>query len=240
MHPGLIMKDRFSAELLKEGYVLSFDKPYAWTSFDLVNKVRYLLCRHAGIKKLKVGHAGTLDPLATGLLVLCTGKATRQIAAIQEQTKEYEAEFTFGATTPSCDRETEIDKTFAVEHLNEKIIMKTIPAFTGRIKQVPPLFSAKKLNGVRAYTLARKGIDKILEPREVEVLSFELMGFNENVLKSKIRCSKGTYIRSLARDFGEAVSSGAYLSSLRRTAIGEIKVGSAYDIENFERKLNFL
>jgi tRNA pseudouridine55 synthase len=234
------MKDRFSAELLKEGYVLSFDKPYAWTSFDLVNKVRYLLCRHAGIKKLKVGHAGTLDPLATGLLVLCTGKATRQIAAIQEQTKEYEAEFTFGATTPSCDRETEIDKTFAVEHLNEKIIMKTIPAFTGRIKQVPPLFSAKKLNGVRAYTLARKGIDKILEPREVEVLSFELMGFNENVLKSKIRCSKGTYIRSLARDFGEAVSSGAYLSSLRRTAIGEIKVGSAYDIENFERKLNFL
>ncbi len=230
----------YPAEKLKEGMVLPFDKPLGWTSFYLVNKVRYWLCRHAGIKKLKVGHAGTLDPLATGLLILCTGKATKSIIEIQAQPKEYIAEITFGATTPSFDLETETDAEYPTDHLNEAMIVDCMISFEGKIMQVPPLFSAKMVKGVRAYTLAREGVEKELTPNEVEIHAFELLSFSNNKLAARIACSKGTYIRSLARDLGRKAGSGAHLSALRRTRIGEYSVDEAEIIENFKRKLNFL
>lgn len=233
-------KDTFSAENLKEGLILPFDKPYGWTSFALVKKVRYLLCKHSGIKKLKVGHAGTLDPLATGLLVLCAGKATKKIMGIQEMEKEYLADIEFGATTPSYDRETQIDKTYSVNHLNDEYLNSILREFIGKIQQVPPLFSAKNVDGVRAYKLARGGVEKELPPNEVEIHELEFVHFKDNILRVKIRCSKGTYIRSLARDFGKAAGSGAFLTDLRRTAIGDITVDSAYELDKFVTNLNIL
>lgn len=233
-------QETFSTEELKEGLILPFDKPYGWTSFALVKKVRYTLCKYSGIKKLKVGHAGTLDPLATGLLVLCAGKATKKIMDIQELEKVYLADIHFGATTPSYDRETQVDNTFPVEHLNEEYLTKILKNFVGKIQQVPPLFSAKNVDGVRAYKLARRGIEKELPPNEVEIHALELVRFKDNILRVKIRCSKGTYIRSLARDFGEAANSGAFLTDLRRTAIGDITIDSAYELDKFLTNLNFL
>jgi len=234
------MNSRFTEETLKEGMILPFDKPYKWTSFDLVNKIRRELCIHAGIKKLKVGHAGTLDPLATGLLILCVGKATRKIESIQNLEKEYIAEITFGASTPSFDLETEIEKEFPINHINRRLIEEKLKLFLGEIEQVPPLFSAKKFNGVRAYEYAREGIEKKMKPVRIVIRRLEILEYNPPVLTLKINCSKGTYIRSLARDLGESLDSGAHLSALRRTAIGSYRVDQAEQIENFQKKLNIL
>ncbi|MGD2035398.1 MAG: tRNA pseudouridine(55) synthase TruB [Bacteroidales bacterium] len=230
----------FTKEGLQEGQVLAFNKPYGWTSYYLVNKVRYYLCQYSGLKKLKVGHAGTLDPLATGLLILCTGRATKKIIEIQNMPKEYLAEITFGATTPSYDLETEIDKTYPVDHINEKVLYSAVRSFRGKIKQIPPLYSAKNLHGVRAYELAREGIEKELDPVEVEIFDIELLDFNSPVLKLRINCSKGTYIRAIARDLGENLASGAHLTSLVRTGTGRYILEDAFDIINFKKKLNIL
>ena len=230
----------FSADSLKEGLILPFDKPYGWTSFKLVNAIRYQLCKHAGIKKLKVGHAGTLDPLASGLLILCTGKATKRISEIQEMPKIYDAEITFGGTTPSVDLETEIDKRYCTGHITLELIVEAINKFVGRIEQVPPLFSAKNINGTRAYTFAREGIQKELKPQIVEIFSFEIIAFTLPVLKVRIECSKGTYIRSIARDLGYELNSGAHLSGLIRTGIGHYTLDMAITTEKFKEKLNIL
>lgn len=234
------MEYDFSAQNLKEGYIIPFDKPYGWTSFKLVNKVRYLLCRHAGIKKLKVGHAGTLDPLATGLLILCTGKSTKRIIEIQKMQKVYQSEITFGATTPSFDLETEIEKTYPTKHITRELLEQKIKTFLGESEQTPPLFSAKNINGVRAYTYAREGVKKNLKPQKIKIFSMEIQEYTPPVLKMKIKCSKGTYIRSIARDLGRAVQSGAYLSGLIRTGIGHYSLDEALNAEIFERKLNNL
>ncbi len=227
-------------ELLLEGLVLPFDKPFGWTSFNLVNKVRYQYCRQVGIKKLKVGHAGTLDPLATGLLILCTGKATRMITDIQKLPKEYIANITLGATTPSFDLETKIEKTFKISHINAELIEQKLKLFLGKIKQVPPLYSAKYVNGIRAYELAREGVIKDLEPSIIEIFKIEMVEYTAPVLTIKILCSKGTYIRSIARDLGNELNSGGYISALRRTAIGKYRIEDAIDIENFLKELVFL
>ena len=234
------MDATFNEESLKEGMILPFDKPREWTSFDMVNKIRRELCKKAGIKKLKVGHAGTLDPLATGLLILCVGKATKQIESIQELPKEYLAEITFGATTPSFDLETAFDQQFAWEHITDSLLVEKLNDFKGKILQVPPVFSAKKFDGVRAYEFAREGIKKEMKAVEIEIYELEIMNFKSPVLQLRVRCSKGTYIRSLARDLGEKLQSGGYLSNLRRTAIGEYHVDEAETLENFQKKLNFL
>jgi tRNA pseudouridine55 synthase len=234
------MDSIFTKELLQEGEIMSFDKPYGWTSFYLVNKVRYHLCRQVGIKKLKVGHTGTLDPLATGLLVLCTGKATKLIAEIQDMPKEYITEITLGATTPSFDLETKIDKIFSTGHINKALIQQKIQLFLGKIEQIPPLYSAKNINGVRAYELARTGSNKELRPSSVEMYKIELLNYDAPVLTLKILCSKGTYIRSFARDIGAELNSGGYLSSLRRTKIGKYSIENAKDVEIFLKEIVFL
>jgi tRNA pseudouridine55 synthase len=232
--------DIITTDSVDEGLILPFDKPYKWTSFDLVNKIRKDLCYYTGAKIIKVGHAGTLDPLATGLLILCTGKATKKITAIQNMSKTYEAEITLGATTPSFDLETKIDKMFPTEHIHIELVKEKLKCLTGKMEQVPPLFSAKKFDGKRAYEYARSGIDKKLTSSEIEIYSIEIMHFKMPVLKLKLKCGKGTYIRSFARDLGIMLQSGAHLSKLRRTYIGDFSVDSAWDIENFKRKLNFL
>ena len=232
-----MIKD-YTAEEIKEGQVMLFDKPYTWTSFQLVNKVRWLLCRKFGWKKLKVGHAGTLDPLATGLMILCTGKATKKIMELTGFDKEYVAEMEFGATTPSFDLETEVDETFQTDSINEESIKKALTDFTGIIEQVPPLFSAKYVNGVRAYELARKGLKAELKSNQVEVHQFELEHFEKPKGVFNVHCSKGTYIRSLARDLGLSLNSGAHLTNLKRTSIGEFQLTDAMNIEEFEKKLN--
>ncbi|MCG8696834.1 MAG: tRNA pseudouridine(55) synthase TruB, partial [Bacteroidales bacterium] len=221
-------------EDLLNGSVFLFDKPYKWTSFQLVNKVRYMLCKKFGIKKLKVGHAGTLDPLATGLIILCTGKATKTIESIMGIDKEYIAEFTLGQTTPSFDAETEVDGTFPTEHINKEMVVNTLADFKGSIMQEPPLFSAKNINGVRAYHLARSGSDQKLPAVEVTIHELEILDFELPKLVLKINCSKGTYIRSLARDVGKALNSGAYMTGLKRTGIGDYQVKDAWDFEKFE------
>ncbi|GAH40637.1 unnamed protein product [marine sediment metagenome] len=230
----------FTKESLQEGQILSFDKPYGWTSYYLVNKIRYYLCKFTGIKKLKVGHAGTLDPLATGLIILCTGKATKGITEIQKMPKEYIAEITFGATTPSHDLETRINKTYDIEHITMSLIAEKLASFRGKIQQIPPLFSAKNINGVRAYKLARKGIRKQLKAAEIEIYDYNILDFISPVIKLKIKCSKGTYIRAIARDLGERVGSGGYLTALKRTAIGDYLLVNAINVEKFKKKLNFL
>jgi tRNA pseudouridine55 synthase len=195
------------------GEVLLFDKPIGWTSFDVVNKVRYLIRSHLGIKKIKVGHAGTLDPLATGLLILCTGKFTKRIQEFQDQDKEYTGTFFLGATTPSFDKETEIDKTYNISHITDDKILNAAKQLTGDIEQIPPLFSAIKIKGKRAYDYARKNKDVKLNPRKVSINEFEITGIDLPKIYFRVSCSKGTYIRSLARDFGEALNAGAYLTS---------------------------
>jgi len=234
------MNSKSLAEKLQEGLILSFNKPYRWTSFDLVNRVRKEFCLSTGLKKLKVGHAGTLDPLATGVLVLCTGKATKQIISIQDLPKEYEAEIMFGASTPSFDLETEVDNTYAYEHISYSLITEKINLFKGRIKQIPPVFSAKKINGIRAYDLARSGKTYDMEPVEVEILSMEILDFRLPLLKLRIKCTKGTYIRSLARDLGFELKSGSYLSALCRTAVGQYTIDKTLSLENFMKVLNNL
>ncbi len=234
------MIDNYTSERLEEGLVLPFDKPYGWTSFDLVNLVRKKFCQYTGLKKLKVGHAGTLDPLATGLLILCTGRATKRIESIQAMVKEYEAEITLGATTPSFDLETDIDHTYTIEHINHSLLEEKIQLFKGKIKQIPPVYSAKKIEGTRAYEFARVGVVKNMRAVDIEIYDIEIVYYKMPVLKLKITCSRGTYIRSLARDLGAELNSGGHLSGLRRTAIGDYNIKEAMLIENFQNKLNFL
>ncbi len=223
------------------GEILLFDKDLNWSSFDLVKKVRNSLCRSMGIKKLKVGHAGTLDPLASGLLILCTGKSTKKIEEIQSHTKEYIAEIKIGATTPSYDMETEEDQVFDVSHINEGLIREKLKNFIGEIDQTPPIFSAVKIGGERAYSLARKGDKPKLKSRKVVIDSIELIDYAMPKVSIKVTCSKGTYIRSLANDIGKALQCGAYLTGLRRTRIGEYKVEDAISVDYFLKNLeNFV
>ncbi len=201
--------------------IILVDKPYGWTSFQAVKKVKY------GIKAKKIGHAGTLDPLATGLLILCTGKMTKQIESIQVQSKEYTGTFVLGATTPSVDLETEINQTYPIEHITLEKIEACKQSFIGEINQVPPLFSAIKINGQRAYDIARKGGEAEIKSRVVHIYDFKITRIELPEVDFLVSCSKGTYIRSLARDFGEKLNSGAYLTNLRRTAIGDYRVEDA-------------
>lgn len=204
------------------GEILYINKPLNWTSFTLVGKLRYKLCRKIGIKKLKVGHAGTLDPLATGVMIICTGKKTKLIESFQYQTKEYIATIKLGATTPSFDLETEIDKTYPTEHITEESVQEVLRQFTGEIWQVPPIYSACKVDGKRAYKFAREGQDVELKPKLLVIDEIELIECKLPVIKVRVVCSKGTYIRALARDIGQALNSGGHLIGLERTRIGEI------------------
>ena len=221
----------------KNGQVLLIDKPLKWTSFQVVNKLRWEIRQAFKIKKIKVGHAGTLDPLATGLLVICTGKMTKQIDTFQGQIKEYTGTFVIGASTPSYDLETEIDNTFSIDHITSASIQETTKQFIGEIEQFPPVFSALKKDGKRLYEYARAGEKVDIKSRKVSVLEFEITKINLPEVDFRIVCSKGTYIRSLAHDFGKALDSGAHLSELRRTRIGDFKVNDAFSIEKFIESL---
>lgn len=223
-----------------EGEILYFNKPLTWTSFDLVNKIRIKLKYELGIKKIKVGHAGTLDPLATGLMIVCTGKATKKIELLQAGVKEYVTQIKLGATTPSFDLETEINETFPTDHINEELIQSVLPQFIGEIQQIPPEYSAIKVDGKRAYKLARKGKAVELKPKILVIDSIEILGYENNVLELRIVCSKGTYIRALARDIGKALQSGGHLVKLERTRIGEVNLNQAMTIEDFEKKIDLL
>ncbi|WP_339751546.1 tRNA pseudouridine(55) synthase TruB [uncultured Winogradskyella sp.] len=226
-----------TAEYFKNGQVLLIDKPLNWTSFQAVNKLRWAIRQAYSIKKIKVGHAGTLDPLATGLLVICTGKMTKQINTFQGQEKEYTGTFVLGSTTPSFDLETEIDQTFPTDHITKELIHKTTVQFIGILNQYPPVFSAIKKNGKRLYEFARAGEKVEIKSRQVEITEFEITSINDLELKFRVVCSKGTYIRSLANDFGKALNSGAHLSELRRTRIGGFNVENALTPEAFIENL---
>lgn len=223
----------------EEGEILAFDKPLKWTSFDVVAKVRWNLCRVLGTKKLKVGHTGTLDPLATGVVIICTGKKTKMIESLQYDVKEYIATLQLGATTPSYDLEKEIDQTYPTEHITRELIDQTIPLFLGEQWQVPPMFSAVQINGKRAYQLARKGETVELKPKLLVIDEIEVLSFDQEQMQLTIRvvCSKGTYIRALARDIGEKLNSGAHLIALRRTRVGDTRVEDCMTIEQFLDKL---
>lgn len=223
----------------QEGQILYFDKPLRWTSFNLVAKVRWQLCHRLGLKKLKVGHAGTLDPLATGVLIVCTGRATKRIDELQAGTKEYIATLQLGATTPCFDLEKPIDKTYPTDHITLELIEEVLPHFRGRIEQIPPAFSACKVDGHRAYKLARKGEEVELKPKVLVIDEMELVKFDAEQMQLTLRivCSKGTYIRALARDIGQALNSGAHLIGLRRTRIGDIRVEQCMQIDDFEEWL---
>lgn len=224
----------------EEGEVLAFDKPLHWTSFDLVAKVRYNLCRKLGRKKLKVGHTGTLDPLATGVVIICTGKKTKLIDKLQYDVKEYIATLQLGATTPSYDLEKEVDATYPTEHITRALIDETVPQFLGEQWQVPPMFSAVQINGKRAYELARKGETVELKAKLLKIDEIEVLAFEPQTMQLTIRvvCSKGTYIRALARDIGERLNSGAHLIALRRTRIGDTRVEDCMTIDGFLEELN--
>ena len=219
------MKEQFL-----NGEIILIDKPLGWTSFQVVNKIRWLIRSTFGIKKIKVGHAGTLDPLASGLLILCTGKMTKSIEQFMGQEKEYTGTFTLGATTPSYDLETEIDHTFPTDHITEELLQTTLDQFVGTIDQYPPVFSALKKDGKRLYEFAREGVEVEIPTRKVTIRSFELTQKAIPKVDFKVICSKGTYIRSLANDYGKALNSGAHLSALRRTRIGEFNIEQAVSI----------
>ncbi len=229
-----------TTEDFQNGQVLLIDKPLKWTSFQVVNKLRWAIREKFKIKKIKVGHAGTLDPLATGLLIVCTGKFTKRINEFQGQPKEYTGTFTLGATTPSYDLETTIDKQFPTSHISAQLIKDTTSQFIGEIKQKPPLFSAIKKDGKRLYELARKGETTEIPTRIVTIYKFEITRIALPELDFIVKCSKGTYIRSLANDFGEALNSGAHLSKLRRTKIGDYSAQNAVDPLAFVKKLEQL
>lgn len=217
----------------KEGEILYFDKPLRWTSFAVVNKIRYHISRKLGVKKIKVGHAGTLDPLATGVMIICTGKATRRIEEFQYHTKEYIATLQLGATTPSYDLEKEIDATYPTEHITREMVEEVLQQFKGTIEQIPPAFSACKVDGKRAYDLARKGDEVELKPKTLVIDEIELLECNLPEIKIRVVCSKGTYIRALARDIGEALQSGAHLTGLIRTRVGEVRLEDCMQVEDF-------
>ena len=220
-------------EAYKNGQVLLIDKPITWTSFQVVNKLRWEIRQRFDIKKIKVGHAGTLDPLATGLLIICTGKQTKQIDTYQGQVKEYTGTFTLGGTTPSYDLETEINNTFPTAHITEELLHETTKQFVGEIQQKPPIFSAIKKDGKRLYELARKGETTEIKERTVTISSFEITEIKLPEVGFRIICSKGTYIRSIAFDYGKALNSGGHLSALRRTKIGNFSVDDALSVEEF-------
>lgn len=222
----------------KEGEVLYFDKPLTWTSFAVVNKIRYHISKKIGVKKIKVGHAGTLDPLATGVMIICTGKATKRIEEFQYHTKEYIATLKLGATTPSFDLEKEIDATYPTDHITKEMVEEVLKSFIGTIEQVPPVFSACKIDGKRAYDLARKGDDVELKAKTLVIDDIELLECNLPEIKIRVVCSKGTYIRALARDIGVALNSGAHLTGLIRTRVGDVKLEDCMKPEDFEKWLN--
>lgn len=213
------------------GEILVIDKPYRWTSFDAVKRLRGAVQRRLNAKRFKVGHAGTLDPLATGVLLVCTGRATKRIAELQEGMKEYVAEITFGATTPSYDLEKEIDATYPWEHITPELIAETLPKFQGHLMQVPPVFSAVKVDGKRAYNYARKGKEVEIKAKPLEIKELEVLNWEAPKLTLRVLCSKGTYIRALARDLGEAMNSGAHLTALRRTRVGDYTIDDAMSLD---------
>jgi len=226
-----------TADDYKNGQILLIDKPLKWTSFQAVNKIRWHIRQRFNIKKIKVGHAGTLDPMATGLLIICTGKQTKNINEYQGQVKEYTGTITIGATTPSYDLETEINKTFPIAHITDDLIHSTTKQFMGAIQQQPPIFSAIKKDGKRLYEFARKGETTEIPTREITITEFEITNIELPKIDFRVVCSKGTYIRSLAFDFGKALHSGAHLSTLRRTKIGEFSVEKAVSIDAFIENL---
>ncbi|OFZ11585.1 MAG: tRNA pseudouridine(55) synthase TruB [Bacteroidetes bacterium RIFOXYC2_FULL_39_11] len=217
-----------------QGIVVVTDKPYGWTSADAVRKIKFMTQRWFGLKNIKVGHAGTLDPLATGILLICIGKATKMADTLQSQKKEYIAEITFGATTPSYDLEKEIDATYPFEHITRKSIEDILPVMSGEIDQIPPVFSAKLINGKRAYEYAREGKETEMKPSRISIYGLEIVSWNSPVLRIAISCSKGTYIRSFARDIGLELNSGAHLSGLVRSASGDFRVEDAINIDNLK------
>ena len=222
----------------REGYIAVIDKPLEWTSTDVVRKIKYVLINRLGYKKIKIGHAGTLDPLATGVLLICIGKATKMVNALQSEEKEYVAELELGATTPSHDMEHPIDKRYPTEHITRELIDEALLSLTGERLQAPPIYSAKKVEGVRAYEFARAGEEVELKKALINIYEIEVLDFTMPYLKLRVRCSKGTYIRSLAYEVGEALNSGAYLRSLRRTRSGGFTAENGYKLENFLEKLN--
>ncbi|NLX80793.1 MAG: tRNA pseudouridine(55) synthase TruB [Proteiniphilum sp.] len=217
-----------------EGEVLYIDKPLHWTSFRLVKVVRAKLCQRLKMKKLKVGHAGTLDPLATGVMMICTGKMTKQIDQLQALTKEYVAEIKLGATTPSFDLETEIDAEYPIDHISREKVEECLKTFIGEIDQVPPVFSAVKVDGKRAYEFARKNEDIELKPKKLVIDSIELLDYSLPTISVRVTCSKGTYIRALARDIGVALQSGAHLTGLERTMVGDITVQQCLKVDELD------
>ena len=219
-----------------EGYVAVIDKPYEWTSADVVRKIKFQL-RKCGYPKIKIGHAGTLDPLATGILLGCIGRATKQVEALQSEEKEYVAELMLGATTPSGDMEHEVDQTYPTEHITREMVEEALKSLTGEREQLPPLYSAKKVQGVRAYEFARAGEEVELKKALINIYEMELVEWDMPRIKIRVRCSKGTYIRSLAFEIGEAVQSGAYLTSLRRTRSGGYTVEKSHTLDDFMEKL---
>ena len=221
-----------------EGEILYIDKPLHWSSFDAVKRVRGIMARRLKIKKMKVGHAGTLDPLATGVMIVCTGRATKRIDELQAHTKEYVATIALGATTPSYDLETEIDATYPTEHITREMVEETLKKFTGRIEQVPPAFSACKIDGKRAYKMARKGKEVELKAKILVIDEIELLEYSQQSIVVRVVCSKGTYIRALARDIGAALNSGGHLTALRRTRVGNVKVEDCLTVDQAVEILN--
>lgn len=213
------------------GEIIAVDKPLGWTSFDVVKRLRGAIQRRLNVRKFKVGHAGTLDPLATGVLLVCTGRATRRIEELQNGTKEYEATLRLGATTPSFDLETEVDATYPVEHITAALVESVLERFRGEIRQVPPVFSAVKVDGKRAYKFARKGREVELKAKTLRIDALEMVSLDADILRLRVVCSKGTYIRALARDIGEALNSGAHLTALRRTRVGDHGLQQALSME---------
>lgn len=223
----------FTKEEIEAGQLLLIDKPLEWTSFDVVNKIRYRIKRAYGFKKIKVGHAGTLDPLATGLLLIAVGRKTKTINDLMGLPKTYTGTFKLGETTPSYDAETEVNQTFPWNHINEELISKSKESFLGEQDQIPPIFSAIKKDGKKAYESAREGTIIEMQPRKITIMDFQVWSKSPQELDFSVSCSKGTYIRSLAHDFGQALNSGAYLTALRRTAIGDFKIEDALSLETF-------
>jgi len=222
----------------REGAILAINKPLNWTSFDVVNKVRWAIRKKYKLRKFKVGHAGTLDPLATGVLILCTGKCTKQIEGIQIQQKEYEGTFMIGSTTPSFDLETEVDKTFDFKHITEADVRKTAETFIGEQNQIAPLYSAKKINGKRAFDIARAGQTAELKPHIVTINEFDVPSCDLPAFEFRIACSKGTYIRSIARDMGERLDNGGHLTRLVRTRVGDYTLKDAYELDEIIDMVN--
>jgi tRNA pseudouridine55 synthase len=227
-------------EQLQSGKVLLFDKPIYWTSFDLVKKVKSIIKYKLKLTQIKIGHAGTLDPLATGLMVICTGKETKNIEKYQAEPKEYITQIKLGETTPSYDLETEINAKYPVEHIDKGMVINILEGFTGLQMQIPPDYSAKLVNGTRAYKLARKGKTLDMQPKEINIYSISLISFDLPIIQIKVQCSKGTYIRALARDIGSKLGTGAHLIGLNRTCIGNFLIKDAISVEDFERNLILL